>query len=111
MRIWLPVVRASGVAATQAARTRSPATARTRRPTSCSAGHGPIGIRGNWIFSRAGSDWYDFVTDQLTLDRKATSTGPASRPTSASPVTARSTSWSASTQSIDDQLGVPPLRG
>lgn len=30
---------------------------------------GSFGVRGNWIFSRAGSDWYDFVTDQLTLDK------------------------------------------
>ena len=29
--------------------------------------HGSIGIRGSWIVGRAGSDWYDFVTDQLTL--------------------------------------------
>ena len=28
---------------------------------------GSIGIRGSWIVGRAGSDWYDFVTDQLTL--------------------------------------------
>jgi hypothetical protein len=27
-----------------------------------------IAVRGSWLFSRAGSDWYDFVTDQLTLD-------------------------------------------
>jgi len=30
---------------------------------------GSIGIRGNWIFSRAGSDWYDFVTKELTVER------------------------------------------
>ena len=30
---------------------------------------GSIGIRGNWVFSRAGSDWYDFVTKQLTVER------------------------------------------
>ena len=29
---------------------------------------GSIAVRGSWIFSRAGSDWYDFVTDQLTLE-------------------------------------------
>jgi hypothetical protein len=32
---------------------------------------GSIGIRGSWIFSRASSDWYDFVTDQLTIDQGA----------------------------------------
>jgi hypothetical protein len=31
---------------------------------------GSFGIRGSWVFARAGSDWYDFVTDQLTVDRK-----------------------------------------
>ena len=29
-----------------------------------------IGIRGSWVFARAGSDLFDFVTRQLTLDRK-----------------------------------------
>ena len=32
---------------------------------------GSFGVRGSWIFSRAGSDWYDFVTDQLTIDSGA----------------------------------------
>jgi hypothetical protein len=31
---------------------------------------GNIGIRGSWMIGRAGSDWYDFVTDQLTLENK-----------------------------------------
>jgi hypothetical protein len=30
---------------------------------------GSIGVRGSWVFASAGSDWYDFVRDQLTLDR------------------------------------------
>jgi hypothetical protein len=29
---------------------------------------GTFGVRGSWVFNRAGSDWYDFVTDQLTID-------------------------------------------
>jgi hypothetical protein len=29
---------------------------------------GTFGVRGSWIFNRAGGDWYDFVTDQLTID-------------------------------------------
>ena len=29
---------------------------------------GSIALRGSFLFPRAGSDWYDFVTDQLTLD-------------------------------------------
>jgi hypothetical protein len=32
---------------------------------------GTFGIRGNWVFNRGGSDWYDFVTDQLTIDKGA----------------------------------------
>ena len=29
---------------------------------------GSATVRGSWLFARAGSDWYDFVTDQLTLE-------------------------------------------
>jgi hypothetical protein len=32
--------------------------------------HGSIGIRGAWLFARAGSDLFDFVQRQLTLDKK-----------------------------------------
>ena len=31
---------------------------------------GSIALRGSWIFARAGSDLFDFVTDQLTLESK-----------------------------------------
>jgi hypothetical protein len=27
-----------------------------------------VAVRGSWLFARGGSDWYDFVSDQLTLD-------------------------------------------
>ena len=27
-----------------------------------------IGVRGSWVLARKQSDWYDFVTSQLTLD-------------------------------------------
>lgn len=27
------------------------------------------GVRGGWLFARAGSDWYDFVTDTLTIEK------------------------------------------
>jgi hypothetical protein len=30
--------------------------------------HGSLSFRGSWVFARAGSDLFDFVTDQLTLD-------------------------------------------
>jgi len=29
---------------------------------------GSVTVRGSWLFARAGSDWYDFVTNQLTVD-------------------------------------------
>lgn len=29
---------------------------------------GSVGFRGSWLFARAGSDWYDFVTEHLTLE-------------------------------------------
>jgi len=32
---------------------------------------GSVSIRGGWLFSRAGSDWYDFVNDQLTINKGA----------------------------------------
>jgi hypothetical protein len=31
---------------------------------------GTFGIRGSWVISSNGSDWYDFVTDQLTIEPK-----------------------------------------
>jgi len=32
--------------------------------------NGSVTVRGSWLFSRHQSDWYDFVTDQLTLESK-----------------------------------------
>ena len=32
--------------------------------------YGFLTVRGSWLFARGGSDWYDFVTDQLTLKSK-----------------------------------------
>ena len=29
-----------------------------------------VTVRGSWLFARSGSDWYNFVTDLLTLDSK-----------------------------------------
>jgi hypothetical protein len=29
-----------------------------------------VGVRGNWLFARADSDWFSFVTDQLSLDKR-----------------------------------------
>lgn len=30
--------------------------------------HGSLAVRGSWVFARAGSDLFDFVTNQLTLE-------------------------------------------
>ena len=37
--------------------------------------HTSIGVRGSYTFAHAGSDWYDFVTNQLTLDKHDFSAG------------------------------------
>ncbi len=31
--------------------------------------HGSLGVHGSWLLPRAGGDLFDFVTDQLTVDR------------------------------------------
>ncbi len=31
--------------------------------------HGSLGVRGSWVFARAGSDLFDFVEEQLTIDK------------------------------------------
>jgi hypothetical protein len=37
-----------------------------------------VGVRGSWFIPQANSDWYDFVTDQLTIDRHDLSAGGVS---------------------------------
>jgi hypothetical protein len=32
--------------------------------------HASVTVRGSWLFTRGDSDWYDFVTDLLTIDNK-----------------------------------------
>jgi hypothetical protein len=32
--------------------------------------HATVGVRGSWLFARADSDWFAFVTDQLSLDKR-----------------------------------------
>jgi len=34
------------------------------------APRGYVGVRGNWLFVSAGSDLFDFITTQLTLDKR-----------------------------------------
>jgi hypothetical protein len=77
MRYWLPAVLVllTGVTAHAAPDEQdSPASAQRPRGNPdflFGRPDGTFGVRGNWTFSRAGSDWYDFVTDQLTIDREA----------------------------------------
>jgi hypothetical protein len=70
MRVWLPLILA--LLATGTASAQSGQDPRPRPAPDFLFGRpdGTIGIRGSFVSSRAGSDWYDFVTDQLTLERK-----------------------------------------
>jgi hypothetical protein len=74
MRFWLPAVLillAGGTAhAAPGQQDQSAPTEGSRRSPDFLFGRpdGTFGVRGSWIFNRAGSDWYDFVTDQLTID-------------------------------------------
>jgi hypothetical protein len=77
MRSWLPAV---VLVATAAAAQAAPPGGQDQAPLQVPLPSpdflfgrpaGTVAIRGSWVFSRAGSDWYDFVTDQLTVDRGA----------------------------------------
>jgi len=73
MRIWLPalLVLLTGAAAYAGPDEQGSSSSAPRKSPDFLFGRpdGSIGIRGNWLFSRASSDWYDFVTDELTLQR------------------------------------------
>jgi hypothetical protein len=73
MRVWLPVLLVLSL--TGAASAESPDQDPTPSPRPApdflfGRPDGTLGIRLNWLANRSGSDWYDFVTDQLTLERK-----------------------------------------
>jgi len=73
MRIWLPalLVLLTGAAAYAGPDEQGSSSSAPRKSPDFLFGRpdGSIGIRGSWVFSRAGSDWYDFVTKQLTVER------------------------------------------
>ena len=77
MRYWTPVVfvlfaAVVAHAETPGQSTQPPAQTPRKSPDFLfGRPDGSIAVRGSWIFSRGGSDWYDFVTDQLTIDRGA----------------------------------------
>jgi hypothetical protein len=71
MRMWLPlflVLVTTGVANAQPG--QGPAPPRPTPDFLFGRPQGTIGIRGSWVTGRSSSDWYDFVTDNLTLERK-----------------------------------------
>jgi hypothetical protein len=53
---------------TTAAAAQGPAPRRSSPDFLFGAPDGSISVRGSWLFARAGSDWFDFVTDHLTIE-------------------------------------------
>jgi hypothetical protein len=70
MRVWLPLILALLATGTANAQSGQEPFPRPAPDFLFGRPDGMLGIRGSFVASRAGSDWYDFVTDQLTLDRK-----------------------------------------
>jgi hypothetical protein len=69
MRVWLPVLLV--LLATSAASAQdAPPAPRPAPDFLFGRPDGTLGIRASWLSGRSGSDWYDFVTDQLTLEKK-----------------------------------------
>jgi len=71
MRVWLPVILLllmSG--AVNAGEQDPPPPPRPAPDFLFGRPSGTLGLRVSWLSNRSGSDWYDFVTDQLTIDRK-----------------------------------------
>ena len=71
MRVWLPVILVllmSGAA--NAGEQDPPPPPRPAPDFLFGRPSGTLGLRVNWLSNRSGSDWYDFVTDQLTIERK-----------------------------------------
>jgi hypothetical protein len=74
MTVWMVVVLGLAMAADASAQgdRRSPEPAADFGSADFLFGrpHATVGFRGNWLFARAGSDWFTFVSKQLTLDEK-----------------------------------------
>ena len=71
MRLWLPVILVLSIArAASASPEQDPAPPRQTPDFLFGQPDGTLGVRFTWLSGRAGSDWYDFVTDQLTLEKK-----------------------------------------
>jgi hypothetical protein len=70
MRFCLALLVILSAAGSAAAQDRPNAPRRSAPDFLFAKPHGSITLRGSWLFARSASDWYDFVTDQLTLSRK-----------------------------------------
>ena len=71
MRLWLPVILVLTLAGTTYAAEQDPPPPPRPAPDFLfGRPSGTLGLRVGWLSSHSGSDWYDFVTDQLTIDRK-----------------------------------------
>jgi len=73
MRVWVPltlVLLMTGVANAQSAAQNPRPVPRPSPDFLFGRPDGTIGIRGSWVAGRNGSDWYDFVSDQLTIEPK-----------------------------------------
>ena len=71
MRVWLPVILVLALAGAANAGEQDPPSAPRPAPDFLfGRPSGTLGLRINWLANRSSSDWYDFVTDQLTIDRK-----------------------------------------
>jgi hypothetical protein len=71
MRLWLPVVLVLAISGAAHADEQDPPPPQRPAPDFLfGRPSGTLGLRVGWWASRSSSDWYDFVTDQLTLDRK-----------------------------------------
>jgi hypothetical protein len=71
MRVWLPVILVLLMSGTANAGEQDPPPPPRPAPDFLfGRPSGTLGLRVNWLSNRSGSDWYDFVTDQLTIDRK-----------------------------------------
>src|SRR6185503_5218438 len=70
MRVWFAVLMALSLAGPAMAAPGDEPQPQPPNPTPdflFGRPRGSFGIRSGWNIGRAGSDWYDFVTDQLTL--------------------------------------------
>ncbi len=69
-RAWLALLVALAAAPDAAAQSAGPPS-RSTPDFLFGEPRGAIGIRGNWVFARAGSDIFDFVRTHLTIDQGA----------------------------------------